>query len=93
MLQDAGKKGFEKAAGALGKKSLDEMPDITKKTYESVMKEFDDWKKSYETQDSVKTVQNTTANNIAAQAANQKVAQAPATNPAAAAQAAAVVNS
>ncbi len=93
MLKDAVIKGFEKAAGALGKKSLDEMPDITKKTYESVMKEFDDWKKSYETQESVQTVQNTTANNIAAQAANQKVAQAPATNPAAAAQAAAVVNS
>ena len=93
MLQDAVKKGFEKAAGALGKKSLDDMPDITKKTYESVMKEFDDWKKSYETQESVQTVQNTVSNNIAAQAANQKIAQAPATNPAAAAQAAAVVNS
>ena len=93
MLQDAVIKGFEKAAGALGKKSLDEMPDITKKTYESVMKEFDDWKKSYETQESAQTMQDTAANNIAVQAANQKVSQAPATNPAAAAQAAAVVNS
>ena len=93
MLQDAVKKGFEKAAGALGKKSLDEMPDITKKTYENVMKQFDDWKKSYETEESAKTVEKTTADNIAAQAMTQNIQQAPATNSAAAAQAAAVANS
>ena len=47
-LQNAVIKGFEKAAGILGKKSLSDMPDITQKTYDSVMKGFSDWKASYD---------------------------------------------
>lgn len=51
MLQNAVIKGFNGAAGQLGRKSLKDMPDITQKTYDSVMKEFSDWKKSYEKSD------------------------------------------
>ncbi len=51
MLQDAVIKGFKGAVGQLGRKSLEDMPDITQKTYDSVMKEFSNWKKSYETTD------------------------------------------
>ena len=91
-LQDAVIKGFEKAAGMLGKKNLDEMPEITKKTYDNVMKQFDEWKKSYETQEDAKTVETNTTNSIAAQATYQNIQKAPVTNPAAQAQAAAVVN-
>lgn len=47
MLQNAVIKGFEGAAGLLGKKNLDEMPEITGKTYDNVMKQFADWKNSY----------------------------------------------
>ncbi len=47
MLQNAVIKGFEGAAGLLGKNSLDEMPEITGKTYDNVMKQFADWKNSY----------------------------------------------
>ena len=50
MLKNAVIKGFEGAVGLLGKNSMDEMPDITNKTYESVMKQFDDWKASYNTE-------------------------------------------
>ena len=50
MLQNAVIKGFEGAAGLLGKKSLDDMPDITHQTYDNVMKQFADWKASYETE-------------------------------------------
>lgn len=47
-LQNAVIKGFEKAAGVLGrKKDLSDMPDITRQTYDKVMKEFSDWKSSY----------------------------------------------
>lgn len=50
-LQNAVIKGFKGAAGLLGRKGLKDMPDITQKTYDSVMKEFSDWKKSYKTAD------------------------------------------
>lgn len=59
MLQNAVIKGFEGAAGLLGKNSLEDMPDITNKTYESVMKQFADWKASYETE----TVENANVDN------------------------------
>lgn len=49
-LQNAVIKGFEKAAGVLGrKKDLSDMPDITRQTYDKVMNAFSDWKKSYNT--------------------------------------------
>lgn len=48
-LQNAVIKGFKGAAGVLGKKGLSDMPDITQKTYDSIMKEFADWKNSYNT--------------------------------------------
>jgi len=47
MLQNAVIKGFEGAAGLLGKNSLEDMPDITHKTYDNVMKQFEEWKNSY----------------------------------------------
>ncbi len=47
ILRDAVIKGFEGATGLLGKNSLEDMPEITNKTYENVMKQFDDWKNSY----------------------------------------------
>jgi len=50
MLQNAVIKGFEGAAGLLGKNSLEDMPDITHQTYDNVMKQFADWKASYETE-------------------------------------------
>ncbi len=50
MLKNAVIKGFEGAAGLLGRKGLDDMPEITGKTYNSVMKQFDEWKASYETE-------------------------------------------
>lgn len=37
---EAFKKGFEQATGAWGKK----LPDISQKTYDAVMKKFDEWK-------------------------------------------------
>ena len=42
-LKDAVIKGFGGAAEMLGKKGLDDMPDITRQTYDEVMKRFDDW--------------------------------------------------
>ncbi len=64
MLKDAVIKGFNGAAGLLGKNSLDEMPDITHKTYDSVMKQFEEWKASYEkteTEDNVNVDNNAAA--------------------------------
>lgn len=42
-LKDSIIKGFQGAMGALGKKDMSEMPDITSRTYDEVMKRFDDW--------------------------------------------------
>ncbi|MBR1664108.1 MAG: hypothetical protein IJ696_07265 [Ruminococcus sp.] len=42
-LKDSVIKGFGGAAKALGMDSLDDMPDITRQTYDEVMKRFDDW--------------------------------------------------
>ena len=42
-LKDSIIKGFQGAIGALGKKDMSEMPDITSKTYDEVMKRFDEW--------------------------------------------------
>ena len=41
-MLDAFKKGFEEATKTWGKK----LPDLTKQTYDSVLKKFDDWKNS-----------------------------------------------
>ena len=79
MLQNAVIKGFEGATGLLGKKSMDEMPSITRETYDNVMKQFDDWKKSYETAAEEETV----TNNVTAQALNAQIAKAPENNVAA----------
>lgn len=79
MLQNAVIKGFEGATGLLGKKSMDEMPSITRETYDNVMKQFDDWKKSYETAAEEKTV----TDNVTAQALNAQIAKAPENNVAA----------
>ena len=43
MLKDSVIKGFGGAAELLGKSGLDDMPDITRQTYDEVMKRFDDW--------------------------------------------------
>lgn len=64
MLRNAVIKGFNGAAGLLGKNSLDEMPDITHDTYDNVMKQFDEWKASYEkteTEDNVNVDNNAAA--------------------------------
>ena len=64
MLRNAVIKGFNGAAGILGKNSLDEMPDITHDTYDNVMKQFDEWKASYEkteTEDNVNVDNNAAA--------------------------------
>lgn len=42
-LKDAIVSGFGNAASALGRDSLDDMPDITKDTYKEVMKRFDEF--------------------------------------------------
>ena len=42
-LKDSIIKGFGGAAELLGKKGLDDMPDITRQTYDEVMKRFDEW--------------------------------------------------
>lgn len=46
LLREAVQKGFSGAAEALGKKE-DDMPDITKDTYNEIMKRFDEWEKSF----------------------------------------------
>lgn len=48
-LKNAVIKGFNGAANMLGRK-YDDMPDITKDTYNNVMKQFDDWTNSYKTE-------------------------------------------
>lgn len=61
-LKNAVIKGFAGAAGMLGRKSdLSDMPDITRKTYDSVMKEFDSWKSSYEKDSTDKADKDSTA--------------------------------
>lgn len=47
MLRNAVIKGFSGAASALGL-DYDDMPDITKQTYDVVMQRFDDWSASFE---------------------------------------------
>lgn len=54
VLREAVVKGFGQAAETLGLKE-DDMPEITKSTYTEVMKRFDDWEKSYETDTENKT--------------------------------------
>lgn len=51
-LRDAVSKGFGNAVSALGHSSMDDMPSITGQTYDEVMKRFDDWEKSYQTDNS-----------------------------------------
>ena len=57
-MLEAFKKGYEQATKAWGK----DLPDLTKQTYDSVLKKFDDWKnsgkKTEETQDNTKTDEN-----------------------------------
>lgn len=48
VLREAVVKGFGQAAETLGLKDED-MPEITKSTFTEIMKRFDDWEKSYET--------------------------------------------
>ena len=48
-LRKAVTKGFGQAASQLGLKE-DDMPSITKSTYTEVMKRFDDWESSYQTE-------------------------------------------
>lgn len=43
LLKNAVIKGFGGAVSKLGFDSMDEMPEITAKTYDEVMKRFDDW--------------------------------------------------
>ncbi|MGN0613193.1 MAG: hypothetical protein ACI4JB_04765 [Porcipelethomonas sp.] len=71
LLQNAVVKGFEGAAGLLGKNSLEEMPDITHKTYENVMKQFEEWRNSYNTNEENANVDKNPA--AAAQAAQTAV--------------------
>ena len=44
---EAFKKGFEQATGSWGKK----LPDISQRTYDAVMKKFDEWKNGTEKTD------------------------------------------
>lgn len=46
-LLDAFKKGFEEATSTWGKK----LPDISQKTYEAVLKKFDEWKNGTKTEE------------------------------------------
>ena len=48
-LKEAVIKGFGGAMDKLGKDSLDDMPDITQKTYTEVMNRFDKWEQSFNT--------------------------------------------
>ena len=50
LMRDAVTKGFGQAAKSLHLKE-DDMPEITKDTYAEVMKRFDDWEKSYQTEE------------------------------------------
>lgn len=50
-LKNAVIKGFNGAAEMLGRK-YDDMPDITKSTYNNVMKQFDEWTNSYKAEES-----------------------------------------
>lgn len=43
-LREGTKKGFDDVAKMFG--GFDKLPDVTKKTYEALMKEFDNWKTS-----------------------------------------------
>lgn len=43
MLKDAVIKGFGGAVSKLGYESMDDMPEISRQTYDEVMKRFDDW--------------------------------------------------
>ncbi len=61
ILKEAVIKGFKGAASALGKKD-DEMPDITKQTFNEVMKRFDDWENSFKTSNGNSDSSDTTAN-------------------------------
>lgn len=69
MLRGAVEKGFKGAMGLLGKKSMDDMPEITGKTYDNVMKQFDEWKNSYnkETEENVNVDNNVAAASQAVQ--------------------------
>ncbi|MBR6337782.1 MAG: hypothetical protein IKR76_08635 [Ruminococcus sp.] len=47
MLKDSVIKGFGSAAELLGKSGLDDMPDITRRTYDEVMSRFDQWEAEF----------------------------------------------
>lgn len=51
-LREAVKKGFDEAAKLWG----DELPEISQKTYEAVMKGFDDWKNESATTNTAETI-------------------------------------
>ncbi|MGN1482002.1 hypothetical protein [Porcipelethomonas sp.] len=51
LLKDAVIKGFNGASEMFGK-DLDSMPEITRKTYDEVMKRFDEWENSFKKDDS-----------------------------------------
>lgn len=58
-LRDAVMKGFGMAADAFGLKEED-MPEITRKTYQEVMKRFDDWEDSYKKDEDTTSNKDTT---------------------------------
>ncbi|MDC7280473.1 MULTISPECIES: hypothetical protein [Pseudobutyrivibrio] len=53
-LLSAFKKGYEQATGTWGK----DLPDISSKTYDAVLKKFDDWKNSGKTQNTTEAAEN-----------------------------------
>ena len=60
LLKDAIEKGFGNAMSSLGFSS-DDMPEITKKTYDSVMSKFDEWEQSFKTPETKNEENNVTA--------------------------------
>lgn len=55
-LLAAFKKGYEQATGTWGK----ELPDISSKTYDAVLKKFDAWKNSGKTENNTEAIENAT---------------------------------
>lgn len=53
-LLSAFKKGYEQATGTWGK----DLPDISSKTYDAVLKKFDDWKNSGKSQNTTEAAEN-----------------------------------
>lgn len=54
LLRESVQKGFGLAAEAFGR-DLEDMPEITHQTYDEIMKRFDEWEQSYQTDSAEET--------------------------------------